>query len=80
MEEILTPTNVADLLKIHVQTVYRLAAEGKIPGNRIGRSWRFSRADILSLISNHDMKSQKRAKTGGRKLDKKASPNQNDEL
>ena len=43
MEEIMTPSEVANLLKIHLKTVYKLAEKGVIPGNRIGRSWRFRR-------------------------------------
>ena len=51
MEEIMTPSEVAALLKIHLKTVYKLAEKGVIPGNRIGRSWRFSRTDVLELVS-----------------------------
>ena len=51
MEEIMTPSEVASLLKIHIKTVYKLAEKGIIPGNRIGRSWRFSRSDVLELVS-----------------------------
>ncbi len=51
MEEIMTPSEVASLLKIHLKTVYKLAEKGIIPGNRIGRSWRFSRSDVLELVS-----------------------------
>ncbi len=51
MEEIMTPSEVAALLKIHLKTVYKLAEKGVIPGNRIGRSWRFSRSDVLELVS-----------------------------
>lgn len=50
MDEILTPFQVAELLKIHVKTVYRLAREGSIAGNRVGRSWRFSKSHILNLL------------------------------
>ncbi len=52
MEEIMTPSEVADLLKIHLKTVYKLAEKGVIPGNRIGRSWRFSRNDVMELVSS----------------------------
>jgi excisionase family DNA binding protein len=52
MEEIMTPSEVAALLKIHLKTVYKLAEKGVIPGNRIGRSWRFSRSDVLELVSS----------------------------
>jgi excisionase family DNA binding protein len=47
----MTPSEVASLLKIHLKTVYKLAEKGIIPGNRIGRSWRFSRSDVLELVS-----------------------------
>ncbi len=53
MEEIMTPSEVAALLKIHLKTVYKLAEKGVIPGNRIGRSWRFSRSDVLELVSTN---------------------------
>jgi excisionase family DNA binding protein len=52
MDEIITPSEVADLLKIHVKTVYRLAEQGVIPGNRVGRSWRFNKKKILDLVTN----------------------------
>jgi excisionase family DNA binding protein len=55
MQEIMTPSEVAALLKIHLKTVYKLAEKGVIPGNRIGRSWRFSRTDVLELVSSKPM-------------------------
>ena len=55
MEEIMTLSEVAALLKIHLKTVYKLAEKGVIPGNRIGRSWRFSRTDVLELVSSKSM-------------------------
>lgn len=55
MEEIMTPSEVAALLKIHLKTVYKLAEKGVIPGSRIGRSWRFSRNDVLELVSSRPM-------------------------
>ena len=51
----MTPSEVAALLKIHLKTVYKLAEKGVIPGNRIGRSWRFSRNDVLELVSSKPM-------------------------
>lgn len=55
MEEIMTPSEVAQLLKIHLKTVYKLAEKGVIPGSRIGRSWRFSRSDVMELVSTKPM-------------------------
>jgi len=54
MDEILTATEAAALLKVHKRTVYRLAEQGVIPGNRIGHRWRFNRANILALVSKAD--------------------------
>ena len=51
----MTPSEVAALLKIHLKTVYKLAERGVIPGNRIGRSWRFSRSDVLELVSSKSL-------------------------
>ena len=51
MEEIITPAEVAVLLKMHLKTVYKLAEKGVIPGRRVGRSWRFNRSDVLELVS-----------------------------
>lgn len=49
-ENILTIREVADLLKINEKTVYKLAADSKIPGFKVGGSWRFDRATIAKWI------------------------------
>jgi excisionase family DNA binding protein len=49
-DQILTIREVADLLKINDKTAYRLAAEGKIPGFKVGGSWRFRTEDIDNWI------------------------------
>lgn len=49
--EILTVKELAAYLKIKEKTAYRLAAEGKIPGFKVGGSWRFRQQDIVSWIS-----------------------------
>jgi len=53
VDEVITPSQVAALLKIHVKTVYRLAEQGVIPGHKIGRRWRFSKKSILSLVADN---------------------------
>jgi len=45
-DEILTLKEVAEYLKLAEKTAYRLAAEGKLPGFKVGGSWRFKRQDI----------------------------------
>jgi len=50
IDEILTLKEVAKYLKLAEKTAYRLAAEGKLPGFKVGGSWRFTRTDIESWI------------------------------
>jgi excisionase family DNA binding protein len=45
-DEILTLQEVAEYLKLAEKTAYRLAAEGKLPGFKVGGSWRFRAEDI----------------------------------
>ena len=49
-DEILTLREVAEYLKLAEKTAYRLAAEGKLPGFKVGGSWRFKREDIERWI------------------------------
>ena len=45
-EEILTAGEVADLLRVHPSTIYKLLRQGELPAFRIGSNWRFLRASI----------------------------------
>jgi len=49
-DKIMTIKEVAVLLKIKEKTAYRLVAEGKIPGFKVGGSWRFDRQDLENWI------------------------------
>jgi excisionase family DNA binding protein len=49
-DEILTIREVAELLKINEKTAYKLAAEGKLPGFRVGGAWRFKKSTINAWI------------------------------
>lgn len=49
-DEILTLKEVAEYLKLAEKTAYRLAAEGKLPGFKVGGSWRFKREDVQNWI------------------------------
>ncbi|MGZ2439370.1 SNF2-related protein [Sinorhizobium medicae] len=51
-ENILTIREVAELLKINEKTVYKLAADAKIPGFKVGGSWRFDRATISKWMES----------------------------
>jgi len=58
MEEILTLKEVADYLKLSQVTILRLAKGGLIPGNKVGRQWRFSKERVRALI--HDVEIMRR--------------------
>lgn len=49
--DILTVEEAAGLLKIPRSSVYKLAQEGKIPAQKVGRHWRFYRPTILKWIA-----------------------------
>lgn len=45
-DQILTIKEVAAYLKLAEKTAYKLAAAGKLPGFKVGGSWRFKQRDI----------------------------------
>ncbi|MFC1602317.1 helix-turn-helix domain-containing protein [Pseudomonadota bacterium] len=55
-DEILTMKEVADYLKLAEKTAYRLAAEGKLPGFKVGGSWRFKKTDVESWIEENKVR------------------------
>ena len=57
IDQILTLKEVAAYLKLAEKTAYKLAADGKLPGFKVGGSWRFKAEDIERWIE--DKKSEK---------------------
>ena len=45
-DQILTLKEVAAYLKLAEKTAYKLAAADKLPGFKVGGSWRFKKEDI----------------------------------
>ncbi len=60
-DEILTIREMAELLKINEKTAYKLALAGKIPGFKVGGSWRFERQEIADWIKRKVEEQQTRA-------------------
>jgi excisionase family DNA binding protein len=52
---IMTIEEAADLLKIPVSSVYKLAQANKIPAQKVGRHWRFHRQTLIQWIANGQM-------------------------
>ena len=45
-ETFLTTEEVLEYLQVNLRTVYRLIKAGRIPAVRVGRQWRFRKADL----------------------------------
>ena len=52
-------------LKLAEKTAYRLASEGKLPGFKVGGTWRFRRVEIDAWIQEQE----KKAKVEGNRHD-----------
>jgi excisionase family DNA binding protein len=46
VDEVMTLKDLAGYLKIPVSTIYKFVREGKIPAQKVGRQWRFSKSAI----------------------------------
>jgi excisionase family DNA binding protein len=44
--EVMTVPELAEYLRVHPITIYRLLHAGRLPGFRVGSEWRFNRATI----------------------------------
>lgn len=51
-DEVLTIDELATYLKVSKSTLYKLAQEGKLPGQKIGKHWRFLRSTIDQWLAN----------------------------
>jgi len=45
---IMTLEEVAKYLRLHKSTVYRMAREGKLPGNKVAGQWRFKKDRLVN--------------------------------
>ena len=54
--------DLAKYLKLSTSTLYKLCAEGKVPGTKVGRHWRFHRA-VIDQWLGHESKPHARART-----------------
>ena len=53
---ILTIDELSDYLKISKSTLYKLAQAGKVPGQKIGRHWRFHKEGIDQWLKETQLK------------------------
>lgn len=55
-DDIMTLKEVAEYLKLAEKTAYRLAADGTVPGFKVGGSWRFRKTAIEDWIDQKTTK------------------------
>lgn len=53
MKEVLTLKEAAALLQVCTKTLATWATDGKVPGFKIGRDWRFLRTKLLEVLNGH---------------------------
>ena len=51
---ILTMDDLAVYLKVSKSTLYKLVQEGKVPGHKVGKHWRFRRVTIDQWLDEKD--------------------------
>jgi excisionase family DNA binding protein len=61
--DLLTAEQVEYLLEVDKSTIYRMAADGRLPAIKVGRQWRFPAAPIRQLLSSADARSVPNATT-----------------
>jgi len=49
---VMTIDDLGKYLKLSTSTLYKLCAEGKIPGQKVGRHWRFHRERIDNWLKD----------------------------
>lgn len=56
-EQVFTIDELAAYLKVSKSSLYKWLTQGKVPGQKIGKHWRFSRAVIDQWLANTERKS-----------------------
>ena len=58
-DDVFTVDELAIYLKIAKSTLYKLAQEGKLPGQKVGKHWRFRKASIIRWLEENDRLNRK---------------------
>jgi excisionase family DNA binding protein len=63
--DVLTAEEAAELLRVSTKTVLTLARQGDLPGEKVGRAWRFLRAELLEYLRGAERPASRgRARSG----------------
>lgn len=53
LDSVMTISDLARYLKISKSTLYKLCAEGRVPGKKVGRHWRFHQGAIDAWLKDY---------------------------
>ena len=62
-DNLLTPEQVADILQIHVLTVYSYIRQGRLDAVRLGRNYRIVPNDLALFIDSNRIKKSTNCRT-----------------
>jgi excisionase family DNA binding protein len=62
--ELMTAEEVAKYMRLPQSTVYKLVQEGKLPGFKVGRHWRFRRETLVQWVHDQEQASTSRIAAG----------------
>jgi len=55
-EQVMTLEELAQYLKVPKSTLYKTLQDGRIPGQKIGKQWRFGKAAIDQWLASQNQK------------------------
>ena len=58
--QVMTIDDLAAYLQVAKSTLYKLAQEGKVPGQKVGKHWRFHRGTIDNWLAEQPSRSESR--------------------
>jgi excisionase family DNA binding protein len=68
--DVMTLRETAQFLRLTEKTAYRLAADGMLPGFKVGGSWRFRKTDIDAWIKTKKLAAGNGVRTSGHRATK----------
>jgi len=57
-DTVMTIDDLAEYLKLSKSTLYKLCQAGKVPGQKVGRHWRFHKAVIDRWLGDQEQTSE----------------------
>lgn len=57
-QQVMTIDELAEYLQVAKSTLYKLAQEGKVPGQKVGKHWRFRKEAIDRWLDQREKEGQ----------------------